>query len=114
MPNRIQLRRGNEADWTSTNPLLAEGEISVELDTGKFKIGNGVDYWNDLAYASGPAGPSGPVGPSGATGTSQLSLLTDVDVSQVTTGSILVYQVGINKWVSTTTLSQQIIDAGEF
>jgi hypothetical protein len=50
MITRIQLRRGPAAEWESENTLLAEGEIGVETDTGKFKIGNGSDPWNDLPY----------------------------------------------------------------
>jgi hypothetical protein len=61
MPNRIQLRRGNAQDWTNANPVLAEGEICVELDTEKFKIGNGILNWNNLEYSSGPIGPSGTI-----------------------------------------------------
>ena len=38
--------------WTSVNPTLAEGEMGVELDTGKFKIGNGTNNWGGLAYSS--------------------------------------------------------------
>ena len=62
MPNRIQLRRGTALEWFNANPLLAEGEICVELDTEKFKIGTGNTLWNDLAYSSGPVGPTGPAG----------------------------------------------------
>lgn len=61
-PIQIQLRRGDAMEWAESNPVLAEGELGVELDTGKFKLGNGVDYWNDLDYASGPTGPAGPQG----------------------------------------------------
>lgn len=50
----FKLRRGQSADWTSVNPLLADGEPGFELDTGKLKIGNGLDKWNDLAYVAGP------------------------------------------------------------
>lgn len=50
MAQRIQFRRGNSTQWTSSNPILAEGEMGVELDTSLFKIGNGVDNWNDLYY----------------------------------------------------------------
>ena len=53
MAIQIQLRRGDAADWTSANPLLAEGELGIELDTIKIKIGNGIDNWNALAYVSG-------------------------------------------------------------
>ncbi len=39
MAIQIQLRRGDAADWTSTNPILAEGEVGVEIDTLKLKVG---------------------------------------------------------------------------
>lgn len=50
MATQIQLRRGTAAQWTAANPILAEGEMGVELDTSNFKIGNGTDNWNDLSY----------------------------------------------------------------
>lgn len=59
MPIQIQIRRGTFLEWEASNPLLAEGELGLETDTAKFKIGNGVDVWNDLEYASGQTGPSG-------------------------------------------------------
>lgn len=53
----IKLRRGQSSTFASNNPILAEGEPAFELDTGKLKIGNGVDAYNDLDYISGsPAG----------------------------------------------------------
>ena len=64
----IQIRRGTAASWTSSNPILAEGELAVELDTGKFKIGNGTTNWNSLAYSTGHDGATGPTGPAGAVG----------------------------------------------
>jgi hypothetical protein len=54
MATRMQQRRGTAAQWISTNngdgPVLNPGEIGFETDTGKFKIGNGVDHWIDLDY----------------------------------------------------------------
>ena len=50
MTTRIQLRRGTAAQWTSANPTLASGEIGLETDTGKRKIGNGADNWAALPY----------------------------------------------------------------
>ena len=44
------------ANWTSYNPLLASGEMGLETDTGKFKVGNGSTLWNSLVYASGIQG----------------------------------------------------------
>lgn len=55
----IQLRRGTENEWSAINPVLEEGEAGVELDTGRFKMGNGVDAWNVLDYSSGVQGDPG-------------------------------------------------------
>jgi hypothetical protein len=41
MAVRIQLRRDTAANWTSNNPTLREGEIGIETDTLKMKVGNG-------------------------------------------------------------------------
>jgi hypothetical protein len=69
MTVQIQIRRGTASTWSSVNPLLAEGELGVELDTDKFKIGNGTDNWNTLPYATGPVGPTGAgVAAGGTTG----------------------------------------------
>lgn len=51
MANRIQLRRDTAANWTSSNPTLAAGEVGVETDTRKTKVGDGSTAWNSLAYA---------------------------------------------------------------
>lgn len=48
----IKLRRGNAANWSSQNIVLASGEPGYEIDTGRFKIGNGSTPWNSLSYAS--------------------------------------------------------------
>ena len=50
MANRIQLRRGGAQEWQNSNPILAQGEFGVELDTGRIKIGDGVTSWNTLRY----------------------------------------------------------------
>jgi hypothetical protein len=65
---QIQLRRGIASEWSSANPTLAEGELGVETDTGKFKLGNGSTQWNSLSYSSGATGPTGATGLTGATG----------------------------------------------
>lgn len=68
MAVQIQLRRGAAADWTTADPILAEGELGVEIDTGKYKLGNGVDSWSSLAYSSGLTGLTGATGATGAAG----------------------------------------------
>lgn len=47
---RMQQRRDTASVWTATNPTLASGEIGIETDTLKFKIGNGSTAWSGLAY----------------------------------------------------------------
>lgn len=65
---QFQLRRGTAAEWTSANPTLAAGEMGVETDTQKFKIGDGTTDWNTLTYG-GLVGATGPAGANGADGT---------------------------------------------
>lgn len=50
MAQTIQLRRGTGTQWTTANPILAVGEIGLELDTSLHKIGDGSTAWNDLEY----------------------------------------------------------------
>jgi hypothetical protein len=45
-----QLRNDTAANWISVNPILAQGELGVENDTGKFKIGDGTTVWDILNY----------------------------------------------------------------
>lgn len=54
--NKIQFRRDTAANWSSTNPTLAAGELGFETDTQKFKIGNGSTAWTSLAYITTGAG----------------------------------------------------------
>ena len=55
---RIRPRRSTRDEWEYYNPVLAEGEMGIEVpDTGvgtgtiKVKIGDGVTRWKDLPYA---------------------------------------------------------------
>jgi hypothetical protein len=50
MATIIQHRRGTAAQWTSANPVLAEGELGLVTDTGRYKIGDGSTEWVDLSY----------------------------------------------------------------
>jgi hypothetical protein len=47
---QMQIRRDTAANWTSSNPTLAAGEIGFETDTNKFKIGTGAAVWASLSY----------------------------------------------------------------
>lgn len=74
MATTIQIRRDTAAAWTAANPTLAAGEIAVELDTFKIKVGNGSTAWNSLAYASGSSEES----------------LVDVGLEDLPPGSVIV------------------------
>lgn len=51
MATRMQHRRGTAAEWAAANPILADGELGFERDTGIIKVGNGSTLWNQLPVA---------------------------------------------------------------
>ncbi len=53
--SKIQLRNDTASNWTSANSVLLKGEMGIEIDTLKYKIGDGSTSYNDLEYASGSA-----------------------------------------------------------
>jgi len=103
MANKIQLRRDLSSNWNNSNPVLDQGELGVELDTNKVKIGNGVDQWTDLEYLKGdvstiqgptgaagemgPTGPAGEMGPTGAAGTANTGDVTFDGVKVIGAGT---------------------------
>lgn len=50
LTSRIILRNDTANNWTTNNPVLLKGEIGLETDTGKYKIGNGTSNWQALQY----------------------------------------------------------------
>ena len=49
-------RYATAAEWRANNPILYPGEIGIESDTGKIKVGGAIQsFWNDLDYAGGGA-----------------------------------------------------------
>ncbi|GHU77550.1 hypothetical protein AGMMS49992_25780 [Clostridia bacterium] len=49
---KLYIKRGAAATLAVRNPVLLPGELCYEMDTKKFKFGDGVTEWNSLAYAS--------------------------------------------------------------
>lgn len=47
----MKHRRGTSSEWNFANPVLAEGELGVEEDTGIIKIGDGASTWAELQPA---------------------------------------------------------------
>lgn len=56
---KIQLRRDTLVNFTSKNPVLAEGELAYETDTKKLKIGDGTTAYTSLDYFSTGGGGGG-------------------------------------------------------
>ena len=46
----MKQRYDTAANWTAANPTLLAGEIGIESDTEKIKIGDGATAWNSLGY----------------------------------------------------------------
>lgn len=42
--------QSTSAQWVAKNPTLRAGVIGIEIDTGKWKRGDGMTAWNDLGY----------------------------------------------------------------
>ncbi|HRC95281.1 MAG TPA: hypothetical protein PK317_00630 [Coprothermobacter proteolyticus] len=73
----IKHRRGTTLEWETNHYLLKEGELGVNLDNGRIKIGDGITPWERLPYfvneldleeldpSQGPPGPQGPKGDPG-------------------------------------------------
>jgi hypothetical protein len=38
------------SNLTSNNPVLLERQLVIETDTGRMKLGNGVNNYNSLSY----------------------------------------------------------------
>ena len=88
MAVQIQIRRDTAANWTSANPTLAQGELGLETDTGKIKVGTGTGAWNSLSYFVGNL--------PGAT----LDAIGDVTITSVQNGDFLRYNGSASVWVN--------------
>jgi hypothetical protein len=69
------------------NPVLAEGELGYETDTGLFKIGRGTTGWSSGPYG-GLAGPTGPTGALDTT-VSNLTVNGTLKIQQVEEALVL-------------------------
>jgi hypothetical protein len=52
LDSRIQLRNDTAANWKAANPVLLKGELGIEIDTRKLKIGDGISAYTGLKYVS--------------------------------------------------------------
>ena len=56
---KLKLRTDLASNWTTSNPILLAGELGLESDTKKIKIGDGVKAWKNLEYWGGGSGGGG-------------------------------------------------------
>ena len=68
IPIRVQHKRMTASEWADSTLILLDGEIGVESDTGRVKVGNGHDLYSNLLYLTGPKGDRGERGEQGPTG----------------------------------------------
>lgn len=79
IPIRVQHKRMTASEWADSSIILLDGELGVESDTGRVKVGNGHDLYSALLYLTGPKGERGergPEGPKGADGVLRFEDLT--------------------------------------
>lgn len=79
IPIRVQHKRMTASEWADSSLVLLDGEIGVESDTGRIKVGNGHDLYSALLYLTGPKGDKGErgeTGPKGADGILRFEDLT--------------------------------------
>lgn len=91
MPHlQLQFRRDNSNNWRFVNPVLASGEMGIELDTHLFKLGDGCLHWVDLPYGglNGPTGATGAMGATGVMGATGTSGYTGATGASGDTGMI--------------------------
>lgn len=50
---RQKQKYDTSTNWATNNIVLLAGEIGIESDTNKFKVGNGTSTWNELDYTGG-------------------------------------------------------------
>lgn len=98
---RICLRNDLATRWAELNPTLLKGELGIEIDTGLFKIGDGVKKFTELSYANNKGGGE--------------STLVSTDGKTIINNS---GTIGLNNWgkqyyaydSATQTYSLQIVD----
>ena len=87
----------------STEVVVTDKNNTVIIDRSQAQVAREVVQSNIVL-----AGMIGPMGPSA------LSAFTDVNATNLQNGSLLVYNTATTKWTATTTLEQQIIEAGQY
>ena len=98
--------RKTAAQWTALNPTLTLGELGIETDTNKTKIGDGVTAWNSQLYMYEQPNIQIYRGTAlldfGSTPTDEASVVVTGLTSMTATANIQVFTVGDDTTVSNT------------
>lgn len=94
---------------TDSSTLVTEAPVTTVVTSLGQQGPQGIQGQQGPQGLQGIQGPTGPTGPSAA-----ISTASDVDISTLTTGSLLVYDQSINKWVSNVNLTAQYLNAGDY
>lgn len=92
---QFQVRRGTASEWSSANPVLAEGEIGYVTDQNRLKVGDGVTSWSSLDYLDSNVLGGYPI---------LLSSLAD--------GDVLVYHQASASWINRD--DKELVDGGNY
>lgn len=55
IPTRFQWRKDTAANWAANNPIPLEAEPCLEIDTGRWKLGDGSTAYSSLLYSGAGA-----------------------------------------------------------
>ena len=103
----MKQRYDTAANWTAQNPTLLAGEIGIESDTKKWKVGTGATAWTSLVYAIGGTYPlvNADIAAGAAIAYSKLATLTsgnivlgsaaNVATSTAVTGDVTISNTGV-------------------
>lgn len=97
-----------QVNLTTEQVVLAERDVVEQITVSETET---LIVSNDTAVTV----VTGMIGPKGADGSvTALGSIPDVDLSNITNGSLLIYSSAASKWQATTTLNNQILEAGQF
>ena len=103
----MKQRYDTAANWTAQNTTLLAGEIGIESDTKKWKVGDGSTAWTSLVYAIGGTYPivNADIAAAAAIAYSKLATLTsgnivlgsaaNVATSTAVTGDVTISNTGV-------------------